>query len=72
MSTHGKKHWKTVKRVFRYLCGIKYYAIFYQGKPGGDSELNVHGFVNTKWVVYMDHQRYTNGYVFNMFDGAIN
>jgi hypothetical protein len=47
MSTHGKGHWKTIKRVFRYLCGTKKYAICYQGRPEGDScELNVHGFVD--------------------------
>jgi hypothetical protein len=45
-STPRKEHWTTVKGVFRYLCGTKYYAICYQSKPGGDSELNVHEFVN--------------------------
>jgi hypothetical protein len=49
MSTPGKEHWTTIKRVFRYLCGTKDYAICYQGKPGGDSgELNVHGFVDAE------------------------
>jgi hypothetical protein len=46
ISTLGKDHWTIVKRVFRYLCGTKYYAICYQGKPGGDCELNVHGFMD--------------------------
>jgi hypothetical protein len=27
MLTPRKEHWKFVKRVFRYLCGIKDYAI---------------------------------------------
>jgi hypothetical protein len=44
MSTPGKEHWIVVKRVFRYLCGTKYYVICYQGKPGGDNEIDVHGF----------------------------
>jgi hypothetical protein len=35
MFTLGKEHWTIVKRVFRYLCGRKYYSICYQGKPGG-------------------------------------
>jgi hypothetical protein len=68
MSTTGKEHWKTIKRVFRYLCGTKDYVIFYQGKPGGDSELNVHGFVDANWVGDLDQRRSTNGYVFKMFD----
>ena len=46
MSTPRKEHLKVVKRVFKYLCGTKYYAICYQGKPGGGSKLNVHGFVD--------------------------
>jgi hypothetical protein len=29
MSTPEKEHWTTVKRVFRYLCGTKYYVICY-------------------------------------------
>jgi len=37
MSTLGKEHWTTAKRVFRYLSGTKDYDIFYQGKLGGDN-----------------------------------
>jgi hypothetical protein len=45
MLTLGKEHWKIVKRVFRYFCGTKDYAIFYQGKHGDDSgKVYVHGF----------------------------
>jgi hypothetical protein len=72
MSTPGKEHWTTVKRVFRYLCGKKYYAICYQGNSGDDSELNVHGFVNNDWAGDLDRRRLTSGYVFKMFSGEIN
>jgi hypothetical protein len=41
-----KEHLIVIKRVFRYLCGSKYYAICYQEKPGVDSEVDVHGFVD--------------------------
>jgi hypothetical protein len=34
MSTPGKEHWTTVKRVCRYLCGTQDYVICYQGRPG--------------------------------------
>jgi hypothetical protein len=44
MLTPGKEQWTTVKRVFRYLWGTKYYVICYQGKLGDDSEVYVHGF----------------------------
>ena len=26
-------HWKTINRVFRYLCGTTSYGLFYQGRP---------------------------------------
>jgi hypothetical protein len=57
MSTPKKENWTIFKRVFRYLCGTKDYAICYQGKPEGDSgKLYVHGFFDSNW-----------GYVFDMF-----
>jgi hypothetical protein len=55
MSTLRKENWIVVKRVFRYLCGKKYYAICYQGKSGDESEVNVHGFVDADWVGDLDH-----------------
>jgi hypothetical protein len=73
MSTPGKEHWTIVKRVFRYLCGTKDYAICYQGRPGGDSgKLDVHGFVDADWAGDLDRWRSTNGYVFKMFGGEIS
>jgi hypothetical protein len=68
MSTPGKEHWIIFKRVFIYLCGTKYYSICYQGKLGGDSEVNVHGFVDIEWVGDLGRRRSTNRYVFKMFD----
>jgi hypothetical protein len=73
MSKPGKEHWTTVKRLFRYLCGTKDYAICYQRKPRGDiGKSNVHGFVDTEWVGDLDRQRSTRRYVFKMFGGAIS
>jgi hypothetical protein len=46
MLTYEKEHWTTINRVLRYLCGIKDYDIFYQGKPEAGSEVNVHVFVD--------------------------
>ena len=34
--------------------------------------LDVHGFVDVDWVGDLDHRRYTSGYVFNLFGGAIS
>jgi hypothetical protein len=72
MSTPGKENWTTIKRVFRYFCGTKDYAICYQEKPRGDSELNIHGFVDATWAGDLDQRRSTNGYVFKMFGRAIS
>jgi hypothetical protein len=45
MSTPGKENCIVFKRVFRYFCGTKDYAICYQGKHGYDNgNLDVHGF----------------------------
>jgi hypothetical protein len=55
------------------MCGMKDYAICYQGRPRGDSgKLIVHRFFNTNWAGDMDQRRSTNGYVFKMFNGAIS
>jgi hypothetical protein len=73
MSTPRKEHWKTVKRVLRYLCGTKDYAICYQGIPGGDNgKLYVHGFVDVDWAGDLDRRRSTNEYVLKMYSGAIS
>ena len=46
ISKPGKEHWTTVKKVLRYLCGTTDYVICYQGRPGPDRVINVHGFVD--------------------------
>ena len=46
MSDPGKEHWTTVKRVFRYLHGTSDYGLCYQGRPGLERILDIHGFVD--------------------------
>ena len=41
MSKLGKEHWKTIKRVFRYLRGNTNHAICFQGKGRTDRVLDV-------------------------------
>ena len=43
MSTLGKEHWITVKRVFRYLCGMPIFSICYHGNS---KEVRFHGFID--------------------------
>jgi hypothetical protein len=72
MSKPGKEHWTTIKRVFRYLCGTSSYGLCYQGRPILDNVLDIHGFVDADWARDLDRMRYTSGYVFNLFGGAIS
>jgi hypothetical protein len=71
MLKKGKDHWKTIKRVFRYLQGTSSYGLCYQVRLGLDRVLDIHGLVDVYWVGYMDHKISTSGYVFRLF-GAIN
>jgi hypothetical protein len=71
MSKPRKEHWTIVKRVFRYLCGTTSYGLCYQGRPGLDRVLDIHGFVDVDWVGDLDRRISTSGYVFNLFGGAI-
>jgi hypothetical protein len=72
MSKPWKEHWTVVKRVFRYLRGTTSYGLCYQGRPGLDRVVYIHGFVDVDWAGDMDHRRYTSGYVFNLFGGEIS
>jgi hypothetical protein len=70
MSKLGKEHWTTVKKVFRYLRAITTYGLCYQGRPGLDKVLDIHGFVDADWAEDLDRKRSISGYVFNLFGGA--
>jgi len=72
MSKPGKEHWTTMKRVFRYLRGTTSYGLCYQRRLGLDRVLDIHGFVDADWAGDLDRRRYTSGYVFNLFVGAIS
>ena len=72
MSKPGKEHLTAVKQVFRYLHGTSDYGFCYQGRPGLDRVLDIRGFVDVDWAGDLDQRRYTSGYVFNLFGGAIS
>jgi hypothetical protein len=72
MSKPLKEHWTIVNRVFRYLRGTSRYGLCYQGRPGLDRVLDIHGFFDVDWVGYLDRRISTSGYVFNLFGGEIS
>jgi hypothetical protein len=72
MSKLGKEHWIVVKRVFKYLRGTTSYGLCYQGRPGLDRVVDIHGFADAYWAGDLDRRRSTSGYVFNLFGGAIS
>jgi len=72
MSKPEKEHWTTVKQVFRDLCGTSDYGLCYQGRPGLDRVLDIHGFVDADWVGDLDQRRSTSGYVFNIFGHVVS
>jgi hypothetical protein len=55
-----------------YLCGTTSYGLCYQGRPGLDRVLDIHGFVDAYWDGYLNHIRTTSRYVLNLFGGEIS
>eukprot|EP00253_Pinus_taeda_P007307 PITA_07307 len=55
-----------------YLRGTSDYGLCYQGRPGLDRVLDIHGFVDADWAGDLDQRRSTSGYVFNLFGGAVS
>ena len=54
MSKTGKEYWTIVKRVSRYFRGPSDYGLCYQGRPGLERVLDIHGFVDVYWVEHLD------------------
>ena len=72
MSNPGKEYWIAVKWVFIYLCGTSDYGLCYQGRPGLERVLDIHGFFDAYWAGDLDQRRSTSGYVFSLFGGAVS
>lgn len=56
MLTPGKEHWTIIKRVLKYLHGTINFIICYQGKPETNRKVEVHGIVDSDWVVDPNHK----------------
>ena len=60
-------HWKTIKRIFRYLIGIVDYSFCYQGK-----ELLSVGYSHAVWISDLDEHKSTSGYLLLLNNGVIS
>eukprot|EP00253_Pinus_taeda_P010696 PITA_10696 len=64
--------YESTVRSLMYLHGTSDYGLCYQGRPGLERVLDIHGFVNADWAGDLDQRRSTSGYVFNLFEGAVS
>ena len=73
MANPGRVHWDVAKRVFRYLRGTYKYCLCFQGNSFVSfCSICIHGNVDLDWVGDIDSRRFTSGYAFMMFAGAIS
>ena len=61
-------HWKTAKKVLRYLQGTKDLMLIYQHTD----TLEVVGFSDSNYVDCFDDNKSTSGYIFIMVKGAVS
>ncbi|KAH9717588.1 hypothetical protein KPL71_021887 [Citrus sinensis] len=67
MTNSGGEHWKTVKKILRYIRGTLNVALCYRG-----SEFTVRGYVDSDFAGDLDKRKSTIGYVFTLAGGAVN
>ncbi|RVW73223.1 Retrovirus-related Pol polyprotein from transposon TNT 1-94 [Vitis vinifera] len=68
LSNPGSQHWKTAKKVLRYLQGTKDLMLTYQHT----SLLDVVGFCDADFAGYIDDKKSTTGYIFMMVGGTVS
>ncbi|XP_070682478.1 secreted RxLR effector protein 161-like [Malus domestica] len=66
-SNPGQAHWQVVKRIMRYLQGIKNLALRYQGE-----DLKLKGYSDADWASDIDECKSTSGYAFVLRGGIVS
>ena len=67
LSDLGQSHWKSTKKVLRYLQGTKDFMLTYRHT----NTLEVVGFSDFDYASCVDDKKSTSGYTFMMVEGAI-
>ncbi|RVW74899.1 Retrovirus-related Pol polyprotein from transposon TNT 1-94 [Vitis vinifera] len=67
-SNPGLDHWRTVKKVMRYLQGTKNYKLMYRQA----NNLEVVGYSDSNFVGCVDSRKSTSGYIFILVGGTIS
>ena len=67
MANPSGEHWKTVKRILRYIRGTLNVALCY-----GGSAFTVRGYVDLDFAGDLDKRKSTTGYVFTLAGGAVS
>ena len=69
MNNPSQKHWMVVKRIFRYLKGMKNYSLTYGGsKELLNQDLNI--FCDANWAADANRKS-VSGYVITLAGGAV-
>ena len=67
-SNPGIDHWKTIKKVLRYLQGTKDYMLTYRRT----NNLEIIGYFDFDYAGCKDTRRSTSGYIFMLSNGSIS
>ncbi|XP_040867759.1 secreted RxLR effector protein 161-like [Glycine max] len=68
LSNPGMDHWKTVKRVMRYMKRTKYYMLTYKRSD----QLEITGYSDSDFAGCLDSLRSTSGYIFMLAGGVVS
>jgi len=68
LSNSGMNHWKTTKRVMRYLKRTKYYMLTYKRSD----QLEIIGYSDLDFAGCLDSLRSTSSYIFMLIGGAVS
>jgi hypothetical protein len=61
-------HWKTAKKVIRYIYGTKDYKLTYRHT----NHLEVIGYLYSGFAGYVDTRKFTSGYIFLLGRGVVS